>query len=101
MIEIKDTGCGIRPEVRDRIFEPFFTTKPLVGQQMADEPTGTGLGLSSALQLMRRYDAKFEIQSEIGQGTTFRMIIPHQQKDQAQPAEDSLLREQEAEAMIA
>jgi signal transduction histidine kinase len=76
MIEVKDSGCGIPAEVRDRIFDPFFTTKPVSGSQVGDEPTGTGLGLSSAYQLMKKYHARFEVDSEINRGTSFKIHIP-------------------------
>lgn len=75
-VEISDTGCGIPAEHLPRIFDPFFTTKPLVGTERPDEPTGTGLGLSSCLQLLQPYQAKIDVQSEVRQGTTFTVRIP-------------------------
>jgi PAS domain S-box-containing protein len=101
IIEIKDTGCGIPDEISERIFEPFFSTKPLAGQPSGEEPTGTGLGLSSAVQLMRKYKAKLEVDSEVGQGTTFRMIIPPQPKHPIQTTEQSLTHAPELEELLA
>jgi signal transduction histidine kinase len=68
VIEVRDTGCGIPPEIRGRIFEPFFTTKP-VG-------VGTGLGLSIAHKLVLAANGEIDVDSERGRGTTFRVRLP-------------------------
>jgi two-component system, NtrC family, sensor kinase len=68
VIEVRDNGCGIRPEHRSRLFEPFFTTKP-VGQ-------GTGLGLSVSFGIVRDHGGAIEVDSEVGRGTTFRVRLP-------------------------
>lgn len=75
-ITIRDTGCGIPEENRERIFMPFFTTKPVVGQGPADRPTGTGLGLSTVQKLLAPYGARFEIESADGKGTSFTICVP-------------------------
>ena len=67
-IEISDTGKGIAPEHLNRIFEPFFTTKP-VGK-------GTGLGLSLAYGIVDKHHGHIEVESQLGSGTTFRVILP-------------------------
>jgi PAS domain S-box-containing protein len=87
LVEIRDTGCGIPPEYQERIFDPFFTTKPTNGKQKGDEPSGTGLGLSSAYQLLKKYDARFEVLSKPGEGTIFRVYIPY--KTESVSAADS------------
>ena len=68
VIEVVDSGFGIRREVIHRIFEPFFTTKQ-VGQ-------GTGLGLSTSLGIVRSHDGFIEVVSEGGQGSAFYVYLP-------------------------
>ncbi len=70
-VEISDTGSGIPDENLKRIFDPFFTTKP-VGK-------GTGLGLSLAYGIIERHHGRIEVESEVGAGTTFRVILPIRQ----------------------
>jgi signal transduction histidine kinase len=80
-VKISDSGCGIKKENLLRIFDPFFTTKPLLGEGKNDEPTGTGLGLSSAYQLLKKYDAKILVESQVGIGSTFTVKIPRKQQN--------------------
>ncbi|MCC0804980.1 response regulator [Methylobacterium sp. W2] len=67
-ISVADTGSGIPPETLARVFEPFFTTKE-VGK-------GTGLGLSQVYGFTRSAGGYVAIESEVGGGTTFRLLIP-------------------------
>jgi two-component system, NtrC family, sensor kinase len=78
-IEVADTGCGIPPENLKRIFDPFFTTKP-AGK-------GTGLGLSLSYGIVQKHHGKFDVTSEVGKGTTFRVCLPLKQPKlpEAQP----------------
>ncbi|KPL07926.1 hypothetical protein AMJ86_02430 [bacterium SM23_57] len=76
LIDIIDTGCGIPKKNISQLFSPFFTTKPIRGDETEGEPTGTGLGLSSAYKLLSPYGVKFDIDSKIGKGTTFTVKIP-------------------------
>jgi CheY-like chemotaxis protein len=66
-IQISDTGIGITEEVRKKIFEPFFTTKPF---------TNTGLGLSMSYGIVKRFGGEIEVESKVGLGTTFTIILP-------------------------
>jgi two-component system NtrC family sensor kinase len=68
IVEVKDTGVGMAPEVRARIFDPFFTTKP-VGE-------GTGLGLSICHGIVTGFGGEITVESEEGRGSTFRVVLP-------------------------
>jgi len=65
-VEIRDTGCGIAPEHRQRIFQLFFTTRP----------GGSGIGLASAFRTVQLHNGSIEFDSEVGRGTTFRIKLP-------------------------
>lgn len=75
-LSISDTGCGIAPELLDRIFEPFFTTKTKADRS---EMQGTGLGLSVCKDIIESYNGRIEVSSEVGQGTTFTLLLPCRQ----------------------
>jgi len=74
VIEVTDTGPGIPEAILPRIFDPFFTTKP-VGQ-------GTGLGLSICYGIIHNMGGQIEVESRVGQGTSFRVILPVQTVDE-------------------
>ncbi len=65
-IAITDTGEGIKPDHLARIFDPYFTTKQ----------TGTGLGLAAVYSIVKKHHGHIEVESQIGQGTTFRIWLP-------------------------
>ena len=67
-IRVTDTGCGMSPETRRHLFEPFFTTKP-IGK-------GTGLGLPAVLRMVHDHHGAIEVNSALGRGTTFRILLP-------------------------
>jgi len=74
IIKISDTGHGIPPAKMDKIFNPFFTTKPLSASD--ERPTGTGLGLASAKEMIGSYGGDILVESEIGKGTTLTIKLP-------------------------
>jgi signal transduction histidine kinase/putative methionine-R-sulfoxide reductase with GAF domain len=68
VMEITDNGPGIEETVRERIFDPFFTTKP--------PNQGTGLGLYICHSHVTSLGGRIEVESRVGEGTTFRVVLP-------------------------
>jgi signal transduction histidine kinase len=68
VLEVEDNGCGMDKKTASRIFDPFFTTK--------EEGFGTGLGLYISKNLLESVRGSISVESEIGTGTTFRVVIP-------------------------
>jgi two-component system NtrC family sensor kinase len=69
-ISVADNGGGIAPEVLPRIFDPFFTTR--------DVGAGTGLGLTVARDVVQAHGGRIEVESQVGQGATFTVVLPVQ-----------------------
>jgi len=67
-ISIVDTGCGIPEANLQRIFDPFFTSK--------DVGKGTGLGLSVSHGIVEAHGGLIEVESKVGEGSTFRVLLP-------------------------
>ena len=65
---IQDSGCGIPPEALEKIFDPFYTTKDL--------EKGCGLGLTIVSEIVKHYNGKIEVESDIGNGTAFTILLP-------------------------
>ncbi len=73
IIEVRDNGCGMDEETRGKIFDPFFTTK--------GPEEGTGLGLYVCQNLIERLGGRIEVESEPGQGSSFRIMLPDKGRD--------------------
>jgi len=67
-IAIRDTGCGMSPEIQSHIFEPFFTTK--------EAGKGTGLGMAAVYGTVQEHNGAITVYSEVGSGTVFRIYLP-------------------------
>ncbi len=65
-LKVTDNGCGMDEETKWRIFEPFYTTKF----------TGRGLGMSAVLGIINSHGGSLQLQSHLGQGTTFKVYLP-------------------------
>ncbi len=66
-VEVRDSGCGIPPELVQRLFDPFFTTKP--------KGVGTGLGLAICHSIVRGHGGAIEVESTPGRGSCFRVLL--------------------------
>ena len=66
-VAVSDKGCGIPEELMDDLFQPFFSTK---GDQ------GNGLGLATVLGVMERHNGRVDVESQVGKGSTFTLILP-------------------------
>jgi CheY-like chemotaxis protein len=75
VLRVQDNGSGMSPEVLEHIFEPFFTTKEL--------GNGTGLGLPTALGIVRSHGGFLRVLSEMGEGSTFEVYLPAAPRDPA------------------
>ncbi|MBD2523367.1 PAS domain S-box protein [Nostoc sp. FACHB-133] len=80
MITVADNGVGIPPEILDRIFEPFFTTKEV--------NTGTGLGLSTVLGIIKSHAGFIKVSTNVGKGSKFDLFLPAVEATEAFKIED-------------
>ena len=87
-IEVEDTGEGIAKEHLPKIFEPFFTTKAT--------GTGTGLGLSSVYGIIKQMNGFIFCDSEVGEGTVFRIFLPRYEGEMPEAAAPAPIREKGA-----
>lgn len=89
-ITVSDDGVGIRPEDREHIFEPFF--------QAQNNKPGTGIGLNIVKSIVDLHHGTISVESEVGQGTTFTIILPVTQKEIRKV--ESELRNEESESNL-
>ncbi|MFA5087854.1 MAG: ATP-binding protein [Candidatus Omnitrophota bacterium] len=80
VVEVRDSGVGIAPEIINKIFDPFFTTK--------DAGEGTGLGLSTVYLIMSQHKGKITVNSVSGEGTTFTLRFPIKQQADKKETEE-------------
>jgi signal transduction histidine kinase/CheY-like chemotaxis protein len=80
-LEVSDTGCGMAPDVQRKIFDPFYTTKF----------TGRGLGLAAVLGIVRGHHGDIKVHSEVGKGTTVKILFPVGSRDAPARAESARL----------
>jgi two-component system CheB/CheR fusion protein len=81
MLSVSDTGAGMDAETKSHLFEPFFTTKP--------RGFGAGLGLSTIYTVVKQSGGQVRMNSELGQGTTFQILLPRVEQASAEEPSDS------------
>ncbi|MBA4191446.1 MAG: hypothetical protein C0467_25995 [Planctomycetaceae bacterium] len=91
-LAVSDTGCGMTEEVRAKVFEPFFTTK--------DVGKGTGLGLAMVYGAVKAHGGHVSVYSEIGVGTTFKILLPTTRDAVAQRTEEVQLESGGTETVL-
>lgn len=84
-LTVSDTGYGMPPEVLQHVFEPFFTTKP----------KGNGLGLATVYGIVKQHEGEISVQSTVNVGTTFKILFPAIQEQEATEAPTSEKKSQE------
>ena len=80
VFEVEDDGCGMDYEVKRKVFTTFFTTKGL---------GGTGLGLLTTRKIVQEHGGRIELESEPGEGTTFRIVLPRERLPEVEKKDDA------------
>jgi signal transduction histidine kinase len=81
LLEVSDTGIGIRPDQQDLIFERFYQVDGSARRRYR----GTGLGLALVKEIVENYGGQIRVESDVGQGTTFAVTLPVFRQDDRQP----------------
>ena len=76
ILNVSDSGKGIRDEIKDRVFDMFY--------RGTDQATGSGLGLYIAREMMHKMDGTLKFSTEAGKGTTFTLVLPLSQAKKSQ-----------------
>jgi len=84
IVEVRDEGTGIPAEIRDRIFNLYFTTKK----------AGSGIGLAMTYRVLQMHHGSLDFETEMGQGTTFRLCLPVTNTEQNRKTEVAVASEQ-------
>ncbi len=87
---VKDHGCGMDTDLQQRIFDPFFTTKP----------SGTGLGLSTARDIVLEQRGALTLSSSVGHGTSITVWLPNSPDTQARPQTAETIVQGEGETIL-
>jgi CheY-like chemotaxis protein len=86
VFEVADSGVGIPEENLSRLFDPFFTTKGALG---GGTRSGTGLGLTVCYNIVQAHAGEIQVESKIGKGSTFRVILPRSAEVDISRADES------------
>lgn len=92
VITVADTGIGMTPEILDHIFEPFFTTKEI--------GSGTGLGLSTALGIIKSHNGFVNVASQVNKGTQFKVFLPSVESTQVSGTDDLEMPQGQGELIL-
>ncbi|HIE27358.1 TPA: PAS domain S-box protein [Candidatus Poribacteria bacterium] len=90
-LSISDTGIGMSEDAQKRVFEPFFTTRAEVGR---------GMGLATVYGTIRRHGGEIEVQSQLGEGTTFTIKLPYSKSLTEDKKEEIIPKARQANILV-